>query len=140
MFEPTFEELLSRKEQLETELGIVQKEFIKAAEVKFKEWAKDLFAKYPALEFISWTQYTPYFNDGDPCYFRSSHTYYSLNSDEAEEINDEGFTEEELENVQKEISEFLGIFSDDDMESLFGDHCRVTVNARGVSVDEYNHD
>lgn len=28
-----------------------------------------IFDKYPAVKEISWTQYTPYFNDGEPCVF-----------------------------------------------------------------------
>jgi len=34
----------------------------------------ELFVKYPNLTRISWTQYTPYFNDGDTCEFGSNHT------------------------------------------------------------------
>lgn len=30
----------------------------------------DFFSLNPEVEKISWTQYTPYFNDGDPCVFR----------------------------------------------------------------------
>lgn len=30
---------------------------------------KRFFETTPAIKSISWVQYTPYFNDGDPCYF-----------------------------------------------------------------------
>lgn len=30
---------------------------------------RNFFAKYPMVEKVSWTQYTPYFNDGDACVF-----------------------------------------------------------------------
>ena len=31
-----------------------------------------LFEKYPGVKNVRWTQYTPYFADGDPCEFSSS--------------------------------------------------------------------
>lgn len=40
---------------------------------KFGETAKVLFDAYPRLKSFGWTQYTPYFNDGDECTF-SAHT------------------------------------------------------------------
>lgn len=30
---------------------------------------KEFFERNPEVNVIYWTQYTPYFNDGDPCYF-----------------------------------------------------------------------
>lgn len=38
------------------------------------EGAGDLFKKHPKLQQFGWRQYTPYFNDGDPCSF-SAHNY-----------------------------------------------------------------
>ncbi len=35
----------------------------------FKGWFLEYFKLYPFITSISWTQYTPYFNDGDPCVF-----------------------------------------------------------------------
>jgi hypothetical protein len=35
----------------------------------FKQGATALFEAHPALESFGWTQYTPYFNDGDECVF-----------------------------------------------------------------------
>jgi hypothetical protein len=42
---------------------------------------KDIFAKYPDLISISWVAYTPYFNDGDTCYYRSRHNHPNLEGD-----------------------------------------------------------
>lgn len=135
-----FEELLAKKEELEAQLEKLNNEFTEVAKTKFGEWAKDLFGRYPGLEQITWTAYTPYFNDGDPCYFRSCHTYASINSDECEEFDRENFTEEEADKLEKEIYEFMSKFSDEDMERLFGDHVKVTLTKNGVDVDEYDHD
>jgi hypothetical protein len=55
-------ELKERVLALNAELSTVYKEGL-------KEYAADLLAKYPKVKGISWTQYTPYFNDGEPCEF-----------------------------------------------------------------------
>lgn len=40
---------------------------------------------------VKWEQYTPYFNDGEPCYFRVGEPQYTSNSGIAEKfLNDEG--------------------------------------------------
>lgn len=37
-----------------------------------------LIAKYPLVEAIQWTQYTPGFNDGDPCLFGVNDLHFKL--------------------------------------------------------------
>ncbi len=37
---------------------------------------KDLFAAFPGMTAVEWAQYTPYFNDGDPCIFRLNDPYF----------------------------------------------------------------
>jgi hypothetical protein len=41
----------------------------KALQKYLKEKFKELFIKYPEIETASWTQYTPFFADGDICIF-----------------------------------------------------------------------
>lgn len=38
-------------------------------EEDFKGWFLEYFKLYPFITSIKWTQYTPYFNDGDRCVF-----------------------------------------------------------------------
>lgn len=40
------------------------------AKSSIKSAFKDFFDKHPQVEQIVWTQYAPYFNDGDACIFR----------------------------------------------------------------------
>jgi hypothetical protein len=54
-----------------------------AAEV-FAEGVKGIFEKHPTLEYFSWNQYTPYFNDGDVCEFSVNRDYMT-----AKDINNE---------------------------------------------------
>lgn len=90
---------------------------------------KDIFAKYPDLVSISWVAYTPYFNDGDTCYYRSRHNYPNLEGD--------------LKNhseIETEVKEFLSQFDDPLMFELFGDHAFITITREGTTIEEYEHD
>lgn len=43
--------------------------------------------------------------------------------------------------IADKVLEFLQAFSDEDLEEMFGDHKRITVTRRGVSVDDFtDHD
>lgn len=55
-------ELLERKEALNKEISAI-------SQTVFAESSTELFNKHPLLQSFSWTQYTPYFNDGDICSF-----------------------------------------------------------------------
>lgn len=57
-----------------------------------------LFDEFPELTVVGWVQYTPYFNDGDPCVFSVGPVLYRTT--ESEDLTDEdgeyeGYTEEE---------------------------------------------
>mgnify|MGYP003347855693 FL=1 len=57
-----FDKLLNEQREL-------QKKFQTTAQALFKETTKEFFDKNPNVTAIVWTQYTPYFNDGDTCEF-----------------------------------------------------------------------
>ena len=44
-----------------------------------KNWFDELFNKNPILEGVTWTQYAPYFNDGEPCVFSFNEAYLIIN-------------------------------------------------------------
>lgn len=50
---------------------------------------KKVFDEHPALEAIRWRQYTPHFNDGDPCVF-SRHEFYITTNEELEFVDYHG--------------------------------------------------
>lgn len=94
----------------------------------------DLFTRYPNLEKISWQQYTPYFNDGEECVFRSYHKYA--------EIEGEGldYDKPERKEIEEELKKFMSQFDDELLKNLFGDHVQLTVTKEGITVEEYEHD
>lgn len=119
------------------------KGLLKDAEVKAREIMdagfKDIFGRYPDLKEISWTQYTPWFNDGDECVFGVNEPYIKFLSD------DEGRDEYDLEGemqgeAYEEVSTFLSTFKDEDMQRVFGDHVTVVVTRDGIETDGYDHD
>jgi len=59
----TFEQLISDQAEL-------HRKFQEQAQALFKEITKEFFDKNPGITGVVWTQYTPYFNDGDTCEFR----------------------------------------------------------------------
>lgn len=57
-----FDKLLSDQREL-------QRQFQERAQSLFKNITKQFFDKNPGITGVVWTQYTPYFNDGDTCEF-----------------------------------------------------------------------
>lgn len=77
----------------------LQKNFMEQAQSALKvEFAK-FFELYPEINVIQWTQYTPYFNDGDECTFRVNDIYTGfVKEDSLDDISDYGEFEGHLEN------------------------------------------
>lgn len=104
---------------------------------------KAAFEKFPKLEAVKWTQYTPYFNDGDTCEF-------GVNDHECKFVGSDGFawvpTYEGATGAPDEISAaraiaeiFKGMY-DEDLKAVFGDHVKVIANRDGFDVEGYEHD
>lgn len=122
----------------------LKEEINKVAKTAFREMSNELFDKHPELVSFSWTQYTPYFNDGEPCVFDANTGYpeYSYKNSEGKTVSyDDNYGEGEAnEKLSDAVSEFLGNFETEDYKSLFGDHCKVTVTKKDIEVEEYSHD
>lgn len=125
--------------ELKQKLNDLRAEMTTVAKAYFQESSLALFAAHPVLKTFAWTQYTPYFNDGDPCVF-GAHVDYPY-------VNDEEFydwknapTEDPATLAGRAVRDFLRAFSEPDLQEMFGDHCRVVVTREGVRVEEYSHD
>lgn len=123
----------------------------------FSEISKDIFTNNPQLNSFSWNQYTPYFNDGDTCYFSVNRDYYKINVSndtiDSWTLNNEKYSKdldlvelgfdslESLKKAYNDIDELMNIFDDSDLEDMFDDHAEITVYRDGrIEVDEYMHD
>src|SRR4051794_19743146 len=62
--------LLEAQKEIHQKMEAMKAELKTIGERLFKEGSQDIFDMFPELQSFSWTQYTPYFNDGDECIFR----------------------------------------------------------------------
>ena len=86
-------------DQLMADQAELQRKFQEQAQTLFKDITKEFFQKNPGITGVVWTQYTPYFNDGDTCEFRVNDATFT--NAPVDELNDVrwGEYEGEAENV-----------------------------------------
>jgi len=184
-------------QDLTEETERVQKQIRDRGKKALLQATKDLLAQYPQIQKLYWTQYTPYFCDGDPCYFSVNELNVLISDPEktkryeaekrahenkqatAKNLSDEQrkalgidleeWIEPDLDSLCEEeyVSSYsankknnkkkdkygacwdtvvaLGEWIHHDankvtMETVFGDHVKVTVTRDGVEITEYEHD
>jgi len=144
-------------------------EFKAKAEAAFKVAVKQLFEAVPDLTMIRWTQYTPYFNDGEECTFRMNEPVFTnANEDDRDNFTSYGEYDGDIEDASTEglwmfgsnvyssdpkprdpkvvklLDEFDDMLQTPEFEELardmFDDHVTVTVTRNGIDVEEYDHD
>jgi hypothetical protein len=122
---------------------------------------KPLFDAHPKLGYISWNQYTPYFNDGNASTFGVNRDYPEVEyNDETFELSiwmsddkehfDKYLKSESIDSFEvysslcKMASAALEHFDDEELDMIFRDHISVTVRRMKdnleVDTDEYYHD
>ncbi len=112
-----------------------------------------VFEAFPYVVAVKWTQYTPYFNDGETCEFSSNSDYCELQFKPAvgdvltkEDLEEQDFEERWTNRENPEKTQAFEAFRealalpDDVLLAAFGDHAEVTVDREGVTVDQYDHD
>jgi hypothetical protein len=161
-FEQKLEHLKSKNSQIDN----LKKEIKDMSSELFDDFRDYIFNKYPQIESFGWTQYTPYFNDGESCVFYANTDYIKINEEYVDDsdwfspINIvkignwnrelrvyEGREEEPNPNYNKnlvdasyEIGDFLGNFDNDFYLSKFGDHAEITMTKNGIDISDYDHD
>jgi hypothetical protein len=108
----------------------------------FKAEVKELFDAHPDLISFGWRQYTPSFNDGEPCTFRCYKDSPTVNGkgewDEEDDVLDyPTLTDDQYDAICKAVNDVLDGYSDRDMEALFGDCVKLTVTRKGIETEEY---
>lgn len=99
-----------------------------------KEGSIPLFQKYPALESFGWTQYTSYFNDGEPTYFSADTTSPEINGKRDAYYEDDY----PLKEAREEVVALLTSFDDETLQAIFGDHKKIEVTKEGIEVEDYS--
>ena len=156
--------------QAKTKMAEAQKQIEQIAADAFKEMTTEFFEGQPDIVSFGWSQYTPYWNDGDTCTFSANTEYpivtfkakdgkiikYDENNGTLQEANsavvedDIEFSEDddlemepyddEINKHAKAVSKFLSNFDEDDLETMFGDHALITVTRKKVDTEEYEHE
>lgn len=117
-----------------------------------------LLEKHPTAKCLAWSQYTPYFNDGDPCTFRANEIHVEIDGVKADGDGPgdtlspwdigyrveqgEIFATPEIKSLHKDLEALNSATSGLDALFLhaFGDHAEVRVTRDGITVEEYEHD
>ncbi len=149
--------VISELQKLNEDFILQKKELMRKTKVLFDVALVELFAKYPALESFSWTQYTPYFNDGDSCEFSANVDYPKVNdvyTDDMKDIHKENTTWTNNGRVNtpnpdynpakaemvNEVIEILSTVDESFLEEIYGDHVEVIVSRNGTEIERYEHD
>jgi hypothetical protein len=128
--------LLNNQHGIKKTLTIIKEDMASLAKEVFSASFKGIFENHPKLKMVSWTAYTPSWNDGEPCEFGSNHSYPEINNEEETEYED--MTKAEENDARKAVSTFLASFDDNDMKVMFGEDIMVIVRPSGVVVEEYD--
>lgn len=142
----------SELQALNTELNTKSQNVLKQAFVDFFKVCPDIVA-------LGWTQYTPYFNDGDECTFRINSFTFSKNKelilnvenithynlDDEDGFNVSSYRHHPEECTEEEYQACLAIEGlanqlEDICKSVFGDHSSIVVTPTDMIINEYSHD
>jgi hypothetical protein len=147
-------------ETLVAEYNKVKEEFVEKSKNALRTAFKEFFASNPDIDQITWAQYTPYFNDGDPCIFRVNDMFFTLDEehvdlseirypDDDEKCYGTFFWSAGGKNIdpvavyRKTFEDFVNqvsVLPDEIFMNSFGDHVSVIASKDGFDVQEYEHD
>lgn len=123
----------------------IRKELRARGESLVKEEIEKFFADNPRVQGVTWTQYAPYFNDGDACIF-SVHEFWVTHAEDAGDPSRYDGWEDSGEDPQcADASALEELIRDEDLLKMaFGDDCGVTAlrTEEGVKIksEPVDHD
>lgn len=141
-------------EDLIEEFEIQKEKICKNIQESLKERFKQFFDKHSdKVGALTWTQYTPYFNDGDECVFHMNELGYAMPGQEVHEAYaDEQFpaywkytdeyekTGETPDWIQELVDLEKSMYNAEEfLKDVFGDHVQVTVTKDGFEIEDYDH-
>lgn len=133
---------MSAIKELTEKLSKVHAEIQKLGKEAFVEVYKPLFEKHSNVESIRWTQYTPYFNDGESCEFGVNDIeLYSSKDGKYHDAWSLKYYKSDLAELANKFSELHTSIDDKIFSTVFDDHVQVTISRDGnIEVEEYSHD
>lgn len=144
---------LSDLKKIETRLNTLMERAETIVKGDFDEKVFALFDTHPDLLALQWTQYTPYFNDGEPCEFGVNADYpdvalgtqQDINGDSEITVHQEngeaityvaesgyystypGHENSEADLIANDLGTIISLIPDEYFRSRFGDHTKVIV-------------
>ena len=161
-----FNEVADRMTDLQQAINRQQEALQEQFEKEFPVMVKDFFLAVPAIKSVTWTQYAPYFNDGDACTFSVHDVIFATDeNDDLEAYRGEEYeTKDEddestnplfsgsmyslkdkkiLTKDQLSLCEKLDYMISDNesiMENMFGNGVIVVLRESGIVNEDYDHD
>ena len=84
------DELKAKISEANARINELKKQVQKELQAEFSGALAELFDAYPFVKSLSFTAYTPYFNDGDTCEYNVHHDYCNFNGyDEDRDVSGE---------------------------------------------------
>ena len=156
---------LETLKRIEADMNAARAKMMADGREAIKEAFNEIFEQFPNLEAVRWTQYTPYFNDGDACEFGVHEFSAKLSNitNVRDEYDREGWvdswtikyctddysdTDLSYENRNEKhpdlkIFDALSVIQrqEDLLETIYGDHVEVIITRDGTTeVENYDHD
>jgi hypothetical protein len=105
----TAETILAETQALLVTFEEKKNAFKKEAEQTFKKLTDLVFSEFPKINTITWTQYSPFFNDGEECVFNVNDISFSNADSEyaMEHVSYEDNTGEDESVVVTSVSEYM---------------------------------
>lgn len=133
--------------RLSDAMKAIKKELKQKGNALVREAFEDFFQKHTEVLEVRWTQYTPYWSDGDTCTFGVNGfvgvTQVELDDDDIDDFDlyCEGCTETSLsEAAESDLYDIQRLLDTDDfLQDMLGDHLMVKVTRSGVETEEYEH-
>jgi len=133
--------LIEKISALEKEMNAVLNNGRKEVHAElFKLIDESVFKKFPDVESVGWTQYTPYFNDGEPCYFGVNSDPYSIyvNDEYGYDLDDEELAKHE--DVREYVSDIIDKLSPRILETIYDEGLVIIKRDGSFEVEDYDHE
>lgn len=96
-------EAMNKVTEAQKELKKIKKQASTEAKSVLKQAFKEYFKQVPFVKAICWTQYTPYWNDGDTCEFDVYDTFFSTEEQEGVFYDEEDYIFQPYHSYKEEI-------------------------------------
>ena len=150
-------DIISEVQSLTETFKKQQAELIEKFKPNFQKLFVPFLESHLEIKAISFTAYTPYFNDGDTCEYGVGELALIPADEELEPDWGLGFEECDLRyltslnpeqremlkaafNDLKPTAEAFHNIPEDVMMDIVGDHARVIISLDGMEIEEYEHD